>query len=414
MEQKRYLGAKNCECCISMKDVVIVGGGIVGLATAYNLLEQYPDLTFTILEKEDRVAFHQTGRNSGVIHSGIYYKPGSLKAKNCREGKRRLVEFCEREGVAYEMCGKVIVAVNEEERPRLHAIYERSKENRIEAELIGAEQLRELEPHTAGIEAIYVPESGIVDYVGVCNRLAAIIQERGQDIVTQAKVTGMQTQNGSVVVESTGGVFEGRYVINCAGLYADHVAKMSGQDPEIKVVPFRGEYFELKPQAEHLCQNLIYPVPDPAFPFLGVHFTRMVLGGIECGPSAVLAFAREGYTFGEVKLRELSETLTYPGFIRMAMRHWKKGFSEIWQSLSKKYYLKALRHLIPAISLDDLDPSPAGVRAQAITPKGELVHDFLIKETERVVNVCNAASPAATASLNVGQHIVDRLATRFD
>ncbi|MFQ5571119.1 MAG: L-2-hydroxyglutarate oxidase [Rhodothermales bacterium] len=394
-------------------DVVIVGGGIVGLATAYQLTHQYPALSVAVLEKEARVAMHQTGRNSGVIHSGIYYAPGSLKAENCREGKRRLVAFCEREGVAYDLCGKVIVAVEEAERSRLHAIYERGRQNGVACSLIGPEQLREREPHAAGMEAIYVPGAGIVDYTGVSLRLAAIIQERGHRLITRARVRAMTTHNGSVTVATTAGDVEAGYVVNCAGLFADRVARMSGQTPEIRVLPFRGEYFELKPQARHLCRHLIYPVPDPAFPFLGVHFTRMIDGRVECGPSAVLAFAREGYTFGTVNLRDLAETLAYRGFLHLGRRYWKKSLAELRQSLSKRYYLKALRHLVPEIAPGDLEPSPAGVRAQAVTRRGEMVHDFLITETERVVNVLNAASPAATASLNVGRHIVARLATRF-
>ena len=395
-------------------DVAIIGGGIVGLATAYQLTEQYPALSLVVLEKEDRLATHQTGRNSGVIHSGIYYAPGSLKAVNCREGRRRLIDFCEREGVAYDICGKVIVAVDEAERPRLHAIEARGRQNGIVCERIGPDALREREPHAAGVEALYVPEAGIVDFLGVSARLAQIVQERGQTVLTQAQVRGMTPGADGVVLETARGVVEARYVVNCAGLYADRVARMSGQDPEVKIVPFRGEYYDLKPEARRLCRHLIYPVPDPAFPFLGVHFTRIIDGRVECGPSAVPAFAREGYTFGAINLRDLTETITYRGFLRLGRKHWKKGVAEIRQSLSKKYYFKSLQRLIPAVRLDDLEPSPAGVRAQALTPEGELVHDFLIIETERVVNVVNAASPAATASLNVGRHIVAKLAARFD
>jgi L-2-hydroxyglutarate oxidase len=394
-------------------DVAIVGGGIVGLATAYTLTEQYPDRSLVVLEKEDRVATHQTGRNSGVIHSGIYYRPGSLRAENCREGKRRLVAFCEREGVAYDMCGKVIVAVTEDERSRLHAIYERGQQNGVACERIRPERLRELEPHTRGVEAVYVPEAGIVDYVGVAQRLVAIVQKRGHDVRLRAAVRGMQACPEGIVLETAAGAIEARYVVNCAGLYADHVARMSGQEPTVQVLPFRGEYFELRPEARHLCRNLIYPVPDPAFPFLGVHFTRMVDGRVECGPSAVLAFAREGYRFGTVDLRELSETLRFAGFRRLARRHWRTGVAELWQSLSDRYYLRKLRYLIPAITLQDLEPAPAGVRAQAVTPQGDLVDDFLVTETEHVVNVLNAASPAATAALNVGRYVVARLARRF-
>lgn len=390
-------------------DVAIVGAGIVGLAAAYNLAERRPGLSLVVLEKESEVATHQTGRNSGVIHSGIYYTPGSLKARNCREGKRALVEFCKREGVAFDLCGKVIVAVSEDERVGLRRIYERGRENRIECELIGPDRLQEIEPHATGVEAIYVPEAGIVDYRVVALRLAAILQERGHVVLTSAEVIGMKEDGESMKLETLRGTVTARHVIVCAGLYADHVARLSGQDPEMAVVPFRGEYYELKPEARHLCANLIYPVPDPAFPFLGVHFTRVVDGRVECGPNAVLAFAREGYHFRTVKLKELSETLAYPGFRRLAMRHWKIELYEIWRSLSKRAFLKTLRRLVPAVRLEDLADASSGVRAQTVLPNGDLADDFVIKETESVLNVCNAPSPAATASLKVGEEIVDRL-----
>lgn len=394
-------------------DVAIIGGGIVGLATAYQLTEQYPALSLAVVEKEDRVAAHQTGRNSGVLHSGIYYAPGSLKAVNCREGRQRLVDFCEREGVAYDLCGKVIVAVEDAERPRLRALYERSVQNGIACERLGPEALREREPHAAGVEALYVPDAGIVDFGRVGARLAEIVKERGQAILTQAEVQGMRPGARSVTLETARGAVEARYVVNCAGLYADRIARMSGHDPGVQIVPFRGEYFELAPAARSLCRHLIYPTPDPAFPFLGVHVTRMIDGRVECGPNAVLAFAREGYTFGAVNLRDLAETITYRGFVRLSRKHWKTGLAEMQRSLSKKRYLASLQRLIPAIRLDHLEPSPSGVRAQALSPAGELVHDFLITETARVVNVVNAASPAATASLTIGRHVVSKLAARF-
>ncbi|WP_456428484.1 L-2-hydroxyglutarate oxidase [Rhodocaloribacter sp.] len=394
-------------------DIAIIGGGIVGLATAHYLAFHYPDRRLVVLEKEATPAAHQTGRNSGVIHSGIYYRPGSLKAENCREGRRALVAFCETEGVPYELCGKVIVAVREDERPRLRALLERGRANGVVCELIGPERLRAREPHAAGLEAIYVPEAGIVDYRAVSARLADRIRARGHEIRTSAEVCGMVERPDGLTLATAAGEVRARFVVNCAGLYADHVAKMSGQDPGVRIVPFRGEYYELKPHARHLCRHLIYPVPDPAYPFLGVHFTRMIDGRVECGPSAVLAFAREGYTFGTIHLRELAETLVYPGFLRMARRHWRKGLFEIRQSLSRRVYLASLRRLIPEITLDDLAPAPSGVRAQALRPDGELVDDFLITETDRVVNVCNAASPAATASLNVGRLVAERLAVRF-
>ena len=394
-------------------DIAIVGGGIVGLATAYHLAEAYPDRSVVVLEKEEHLAAHQTGRNSGVIHSGIYYQPGSLRAENCREGKRALVEFCEREGVDYDMCGKVIVAVNEAERDGLQAIYERGQQNQIQCEMIGPERLREIEPHTRGVAAIRVPEAGIVDYPGVARRMADIVRERGHSILTSAAVHGMQQHNSVLTVETAAGPVKARYLINCAGLYADRVAEMSGDTPSVQVVPFRGEYYELKPHARGLCRGLIYPVPDPAFPFLGVHFTRMIDGRVECGPNAIMAFAREGYTFGDVNVRELLEMITYPGFLRLAWRHWRTGLLEVAQSLSKRVYLNTVRALIPEIQDADLKPAPSGVRALALTRNGDIVDDFLITETDRVVNVLSAASPAATASISVGRLVGERLARRF-
>ena len=401
-----------------MYDVAIIGGGIVGLATAYYLSTEYPQQAVVVLEKEDAVAAHQTGRNSGVIHSGIYYTPGSLKARNCREGKRRLQRFCAERGVDYEMCGKVIVAAEEREIPGLHEIERKGRANDIVCERIGPGRLAEIEPHVRGVEALHVPEAGIVDYTGMAQALAEAIGERGHAVRTGAGVTGMDVRCESVVLDTERGPVEARHVVNCAGLYADRLAAMSsttsGAGPDdVQVVPFRGEYYELTPEARHLCNGLIYPVPDPAFPFLGVHFTKTIEGGVECGPSAVLAFAREGYRFGTVDARELAEILSFPGFWRLAARHWRKGLLEIAQSLSTRYYLRALRHLIPSIQREDLRPSPSGVRAQALTRTGALVDDFLITETERVVNVLNAASPAATASLSVGEHIGKRLARRF-
>ncbi|MFW5973502.1 MAG: L-2-hydroxyglutarate oxidase [Bacteroidota bacterium] len=394
-------------------DIAVIGGGIVGLATARALQQMHPQKRIVLLEKEDRLGAHQSGRNSGVIHSGIYYRPGSLKAENCREGKRRLIEFCEREGVAYDVCGKVIVAVDEADLPGLDKIFERGMRNGIRCEMIGPERLRELEPHASGVRAIHVPEAGIVDFSGVCQRLGSLFSGEGGDIRLKAEVRGMEAVPGGLVLQTTAGDVHTRYAVNCAGLHSDRVAKMSGRTPRVRIVPFRGEYYELKPERRHLCRNLIYPVPDPAFPFLGVHFTRMVDGGVECGPSAILAFAREGYTFGTANLRDILEAATFPGLYRLVARHWRHGISEIMQSLSKRYYTRTLQRLIPEVCEDDLLPAPSGVRAQAIEPSGDLVDDFYFEETERVVNVCNAASPAATASLNVGELIARRLSVRF-
>jgi L-2-hydroxyglutarate oxidase len=396
-----------------MKDVAIIGGGIVGLATAYRLLERVPSAKVVVLEKENGLALHQTGRNSGVLHSGIYYKPGSLKATNCREGKRAMVEFCEREGVGHEICGKVIVAIDESELPAMQRIFERGKANGVSCERVDKDRLRELEPHAAGIAAIHVPEAGIVDYPKVCERLAARIEERGGDIVLGARVDTWTSRSDGWSLLTTKGEFEASLVVNCGGLHCDRLIRASGGRPEAKIVPFRGEYYELRPDARHLCRNLIYPVPDASFPFLGVHFTRMIHGGVECGPNAVLAFAREGYRKRDIRLGDLFESLTYSGFLRMAAKHWKTGCGEMWRSFSKRAFVKALQRLCPEIREEHLSRAPAGVRAQAVTPQGGLVDDFLIIETDRAVHINNAPSPAATAALNIGKLIVDKLVPRL-
>lgn len=394
-------------------DVAILGGGIVGLATGYRLLERYPGTAVTILEKERELAQHQTGHNSGVLHSGIYYKPGSLRAINCREGKLAMQEFCRKENIPFDLCGKVIVAVDEAELPQLQKIYERGQANGVQCRLIDAARLKEIEPHAAGIQAIHVPEAGIIDYRQVCDRLAQRITEAGGKILTAAKVRSMFRRQGRMIVDSQAGDVEARYVINCTGLHSDRVTQMSGQRPAAQIVPFRGEYFELKPAAQHLVKGLIYPVPDPNFPFLGVHFTRMIHGGVECGPNAVLAFSREGYYKTSVNLFDLAESLTYPGFLRLAWKHWRAGLQEMWRSFSKRAFVAALQRLVPEIRSEHLVPAPAGVRAQAVAPDGQLVDDFLILESDLVINVCNAPSPAATASLNIGKLIVDKLSDRL-
>jgi (S)-2-hydroxyglutarate dehydrogenase len=391
-------------------DIVIIGAGIVGLATAHNASERYPGRKVVVLEKEDGIARHQTGNNSGVLHSGIYYKPGSLKAINCRVGKLALEEFCRREGIPFENCGKVIVATSEEERPLLRGILERGKANGVRCEVIGRERLLELEPHVKGIEAIHVPEAGIVDYKAVSRRLANIVVERGGEIRTRAGVRAIRPDGDGFVVETMAGEVRAGIVVNCAGLHSDRVGLLIGSRPDLRIIPFRGEYYDLVPEVHHLCRNLIYPVPDPNFPFLGVHFTRMIQGGVECGPNAVLAFAREGYTRTTVNLRDLAESLTYPGFIRLALRYWRAGAGEMWRSFSKAAFVRALQKLVPEIRAEHLVPAPAGIRAQAISRDGQLVDDFAIEEHGRVINVYNAPSPAATASLNIGRLITDRLA----
>jgi L-2-hydroxyglutarate oxidase len=390
-------------------DVAIIGGGIVGLAVAYQTTQRFPGRRVVVLEKEAELASHQTGRNSGVLHSVIYYKPGSLKATTCRAGKRAMEEFCEREGVPFERCGKVIVAVSEAELPAMQGIYERGQANGVQCTLIDKHRLAELEPHAAGVAAIHVPETGIVDYPGVCQRLAQRIRERDGQVVTGARAKALRRQGEGWVVEHTAGTVEARWVINCAGLHSDRVTAWSGQKPTVKIIPFRGEYYELRPSAHALCRNLIYPVPDPSFPFLGVHFTRMIAGGVECGPNAVLAFAREGYTMSTISPRDLAGMLLYSGFRRLVWRYWSTGMGEMWRSLSKGAFVRALQRLVPAIQAEDLSPVPAGVRAQAVTPEGGLFDDFLVQAGEGIINVGNAPSPAATASLAIGQAIVDRL-----
>jgi L-2-hydroxyglutarate oxidase LhgO len=394
-------------------DVLIVGGGIVGLATAYHLARDFPGRSVTIVEKESQLAQHQTGHNSGVLHSGIYYKPGSLRAVNCRAGKAAMEQFCSAETIPYEICGKVIVAVSESELPALAKIYERGQANGVKCEMIDRDRLHELEPHAAGVRAIHVPEAGIVDFPAVCQRLAQRIREAGGQILCEARVRSIQQNHDAIVVETMAGEFEANYVVTCAGLQSDRVARLSGQQIDSKIIPFRGEYFELKPEAQHLCRTLIYPVPDPNFPFLGVHFTRLIHGGIECGPNAVLAFAREGYRKIDFSLTDTMETLTFPGFLRLARKYWRTGLGEMWRSVSKRAFVRALQRLAPEIREEHLVPAGSGVRAQAVARDGTMVDDFLIVESERVINVCNAPSPAATASLNIGRLIVEKLATRW-
>lgn len=390
-------------------DVAIVGGGILGLATGYHLTHRAPELRVSVFEKEEELARHQSGRNSGVIHSGIYYEPGSLKAENCRAGKQALEVFCEVEEIPFEQCGKVIVATEEAERPALKRIYERGQANGVDCTLIGPQRLQEIEPHASGVQAIHVPETGVVDYRQVALRFAERIREKDGRIHTGAEVQRLQSQSDSVVVSTPETEVEAQYVINCAGLYSDRVATMSGEAPEVQIVPFRGEYYELTPEAHSLCNGLIYPVPNPDFPFLGVHFTRTIDGNVECGPNAVLSFAREGYRKTDVNWSELAETLSYSGFQTLAGRYWRTGLGEVWRSLSKSAFVRALQTLVPEIKEEHLTAAPAGVRAQAVTPDGQLLDDFLIQEAGRVVNVCNAPSPGATSCLSIASTIAERL-----
>ncbi|MCS6830575.1 MAG: L-2-hydroxyglutarate oxidase [Armatimonadota bacterium] len=394
-------------------DVLVVGGGIVGLATAYQLTRSYPYLRVRVVEKEPRLAQHQSGRNSGVLHSGIYYKPGSLKALTCRQGKALMQAFCEREQIPFEICGKVIVATQERELPALQTLMERGRQNGVRCELVTSEHLHQLEPCAAGLQAIHVPESGIVDFRTVCERLAERVREAGGEVLTGAKVLAVRETSDAVEVSTSQGEFIARYFVNCAGLYSDEIARLSGVRPPARIIPFRGEYYLLCEQARRLCRNLIYPVPDPRFPFLGVHFTRTISGEVECGPNAVLAFAREGYRKADVCWRELWTTLTYPGFWRLARRYWRTGVQEMWRSLSKRAFVQCLQRLVPEVRAEHLRPAPAGVRAQAVAPDGQMLDDFVWVDTPRAVHVLNAPSPAATASLAIAERIVQRLAERF-
>jgi L-2-hydroxyglutarate oxidase len=394
-------------------DVAVIGGGIIGLATAYQLLRRFPSRRVVVLEKEATVAAHQSGHNSGVLHSGIYYKPGSQKAANCRAGKQAMEAFCSAEDIPFEICGKVIVAVTQSELPALDRLYERGQANGVQCTMIDPSRLRELEPHAAGVGAIRVTDSGIVDYRHVCERLALRVREREGQVLTSARVTRMTPEPNGVVIHSTAGDLNAIFVVTCAGLHCDRVTAMGGQTLDAKIVPFRGEYYALKPAAQHLCRNLIYPVPDPTLPFLGVHFTRRIGGGVECGPNAVLAFAREGYRKSNVNFADLFETVTYPGFLKLVGRHWRMGMGELWRSFNKHAFVSALQRLVPAIRAKDIEVAPAGVRAQLVGRDGSLMDEMLIREDDRVLNVGNASSPAATASLYIGNLIVDRLAVRF-
>ncbi|MGD8426727.1 MAG: L-2-hydroxyglutarate oxidase [Balneolaceae bacterium] len=395
-------------------DFIIVGAGIVGLSTAYKLSKAYPDLDILVLEKEDKIAAHQTGNNSGVIHSGIYYKPNSYRAKNCVEGRHQLVDFCQVYGVDFDICGKVIVATEEEDIPRLDAIYETGLINKIEGiKKIDPDELAEIEPYAYGVKAIHVPCTGIVDYVGVCRQLKTLIEENGNKVLCGQEVININHSGQDLSVVTSQNQFQARHLINCAGLYSDHVAESAGVRPNVQIVPFRGEYFELKPEAEHFVNGLIYPMPNPAFPFLGVHFTKMVDGRVECGPNAVFAFKREGYSKLSFDLNETIETLNFPGFWNLAKEHWKMGLDEWYRSFSKKAFVKNLQKLVPAIGPQHLKVSPAGVRAMALRPNGEIVDDFQFETTYNEIHVLNAPSPAATAGLAIGDEIVKRAEKTF-
>ena len=385
-----------------MTHYVVIGGGIVGLATAHRLTLDRPGARVTVLEKETRWAAHQTGHNSGVIHAGVYYQPGSLKAKLCKAGSASMVEFCAEHAIPVQVCGKLIVATSEDELPRLHALHERSLANALPVRLLTPAQARENEPYVSCVAAMHVASTGIVDFAQVCAKLAELLDKSGAELRLGTRVTGL---SGSLVHTSAGDL-RADVLVNCAGLHADRVARMAGVDPPARIVPFRGEYHELRPERRDLVRGLIYPVPDPQFPFLGVHLTRMIDGSVHAGPNAVLALAREGYRWGRIRPRDVLDAATYPGLWRLGRRHFRYGLTEVRRSLSKRRFAASLARLVPGIGPDDLVKAEAGVRAQAIAPDGSLVDDFLIVARDRQVHVLNAPSPAATSSLEIAKHIV--------
>ncbi len=392
-----------------MYDVVIVGGGIVGLSTGMAIYEKYPGIKLLVIEKESELAKHQTGNNSGVIHSGIYYTPGSFKARFAKQGSKDMQEFCKKHEIDYDMCGKVIVASNEEELPLLDNLYERGLENELEIEKIDQKRLKELEPHIAGVAGIHVPQAGIVDYTQVSLKFAELIKKSGGEILLDTELIKINEHKESVTIETNRGNYEAKLAINCAGLHSDRVAEATGYKTDMKIVPFRGEYYVLKPEKRDLVKNLIYPVPNPKFPFLGVHFTRMIGGTVEAGPNAVLGFKREGYKKTDINVKDTFESLMFPGLWKLGGKFMKEGISEYARSFSKAKFTQSLQKMIPEITEDDLIPAPAGVRAQAITSDGQMVDDFEIIEGKRSIHVCNAPSPAATASIGIGKEVASRV-----
>jgi L-2-hydroxyglutarate oxidase LhgO len=396
----------------SVYNVIIIGGGVVGLGVALEITRRFPHLRLLVLEKEDRVARHQSGHNSGVIHSGVYYKPGSMKARLCATGAAAMIEFCREHAIPHEVCGKVIVATHADELPRLEELRRRGEANGLSGlRMIGPEELREIEPHAAGLTALVVPSTGITNYAAVCEKYAELISSRGGTVLTSAAVTGIRRMPDEIVVETSRGAFSATSLINCAGLYSDRISRMAGDDPGVMIVPFRGEYYDLIPERASLVRSLIYPVPDPRFPFLGVHFTRRITGKVDAGPNAVLALAREGYRHSDVSLRDLASSFAFPGFWRMARQHWRNGLDEWHRSLSKPVFVRALQRLLPEVGENDLVRGGSGVRAQALKPDGALVDDFQFVPSGKVLHVLNVPSPAATASLMIGRAIVDTAAT---
>jgi L-2-hydroxyglutarate oxidase len=391
--------------------ILVIGGGIIGLATAFRLIERLPNASVTVLEKEDEVGRHQSGHNSGVLHCGLYYKPGSLKSRLAVTGIRQMVAFCEEHNIPHDVCGKLVVAANTDEMPRLRDLYERGQQNGLQGlRLLGPEEMREIEPFVGGVGAIRVPEEGIVDYGAVSRTLARCVTARGGKVVNGARVSRLKKTGAQWVAETALGAYESDFIVNCAGLHSDRVCQLAGEKPELRIIPFRGEYYKLTAERQHLVRGLIYPVPDPRFPFLGVHFTRLIKGGIEAGPNAVLAFAREGYRKSDISARDLVDTLAYPGFWRFVRKYPRMCLDELRRSFSKELFCRSLNTLVPDVRPSDLGPGGAGVRAQAITRRGEMVQDFSFVRAGRALHVLNAPSPGATASLAIGQEIANELA----
>jgi len=398
-------------------DIVVIGGGIVGLASAYKIQMRYPDIRIGVFEKEKQLAMHQTGHNSGVIHSGLYYKSGSYKAENCAKGRRELINFAAEHNIPYEICGKIIVATSESELNNFEKVFRNGLENRIEGiEKIGPEQISKIEPFCRGIAGVYVPCTGIIDFKEVAKKLAELIKSKSQEslVLTCSEVIAIDKHNGITKVITNIGEFTTEYLINCAGLQCDRIAKMDGVNPTVRIIPFRGDYYELAERAKQKVRNLIYPVPDPTFPFLGVHFTRMINGTVECGPNAVFSLKREGYGKIDVSMKDTWDSLTFPGTWKLFLRHWKYGLNEYKRAFFKGQFLKQLQRLIPSFGIEDIRPSRAGVRAQALGPDGELIDDFKIEKGANSIHILNAPSPAATASLAIGETVSQIAAEHFN
>lgn len=391
-------------------DIAVIGAGLVGLATAYQLKLAKPNLNVLIIDKEDGVSKHQSGHNSGVVHSGIYYKPGSLKAQNCIAGYQSILEFAQQHDIPYDICGKIIVATEKKELKGLNSIYERGFQNKLSGiKKLSAEESREIEPHCAALESIYVPQTGIIDYPKMAEKILELFKELGGEIAFNNEVTKIEQRNDGLIIETNRNSFHTIKLVSCGGLFSDRIATLTEDENDLRIIPFRGEYFKLKPERESLVKHLIYPVPDPEFPFLGVHFTRMIGGGIEAGPNAVLAFKREGYKFSDFSFKDMGQTLAWPGFWKIVAKYGQTGMGEIYRSLSKAAFTRSLQKLIPEINQEDLIEGGAGVRAQACDKKGNLIDDFNILQNGNIIHVRNAPSPAATSSLSIGKLISEKI-----